>query len=745
MAKQMLALAPSIAQASGGVDLATEDLPHASSATEWWYINSHITLAGGREVSLFAAFFKIAKGRDETTGAPLFAHSCTRAITDVDGKAYLSDSRVDISAPEMGIERIKRGQGARDPRLNRAMLEVLEKGRVPTPDRVFTDDVKLAADRLDLQYADARFDKRDDGTYRLRLCSKRLGAGCDLVFTPECAPVRHGDDGVVRGHGGEPMFYYFIPRCRVDGSVTLGGVATPTARAMGWYDHEFSLPVRRPSAPQEIAWNWVAAQLDSGQQFTAYSLVRPDDGAVLYQWAVLVDADGADLRSTEVAFQPRRNFRSKRTFHDYPVSWTVSAPELDVELRVDAELDDQEFITCISKPAFWEGRCRAAGRIGQRTVRGLAYFERSGFSPIQTLDQFFAAVGEEVRASVAELLPLPATQSSARPLIASEDRPEYMDGVDVAQLADALWRPIREIADRGGKSWRSYAALASCDAVGGDSRHFLQWLAVPELLHVGSLIVDDVEDGSLVRRGGPACHVVHGEPIAINAGTASYFIAQRLLQSERISDADKLRLYDLYFEAMRAGHAGQALDLAGLHGLLPYAVRTGDTRLLERRILAIHRLKTAAPAAALARMGAIAGGGSDLQVDAIGRFFEGLGVAFQIVDDVLNLRGFEGDLKARGEDLSRGTVTLPVAKGLGRLDKPEREALWKLLQLETDDEARLSEAIAMLERVDAIEACAEQAHELVELAWRRADPLLPDSLPKVMLRAFGWYVLERHY
>src|SRR5262249_26240532 len=149
--------------------------------------------------------------------------------------------------------------------------------------------------------------------------------------------------------------------------------------------------------------------------------------------------------------------------------------------------------------------------------------------------------------------------------------------------------------------------------------------------------------------------------------------------------ADKLRLYDLYFEAMRAGHAGQALDLTGVRKLVPEAVRTGDARALERRILAIHRLKTAAPAAALARMGAIAGGGTQAQVEAIGSFFEGLGLAFQIIDDVLNLRGFEGDLKTRGEDLLRGVVTYPIAKGLGCLGEAEREQLWELLRTHSWD------------------------------------------------------------
>ena len=53
--------------------------------------------------------------------------------------------------------------------------------------------------------------------------------------------------------------------------------------------------------------------------------------------------------------------------------------------------------------------------------------------------------------------------------------------------------------------------------------------------------------------------------------------------------------------------------------------------------------------------------------------------------------------------------------------------------------------VEKLESIGSVQACADEAGDLVEAAWRAADPLLPDTIPKVMLRAFGWYILERHY
>jgi geranylgeranyl pyrophosphate synthase len=149
------------------------------------------------------------------------------------------------------------------------------------------------------------------------------------------------------------------------------------------------------------------------------------------------------------------------------------------------------------------------------------------------------------------------------------------------------------------------------DVVGGDSRKFTRWLSMPEFMHVGSLIVDDIEDKSEKRRGVPCAHMVFGEPIAINAGTAAYFQGQQLLLVPGLTPTQLNQVYDYYFCALRAGHAGQALDISGLDYLMEgpgNVIDTGNWALAEARIIAVHRLKTAVPAASLARMGALVGG-----------------------------------------------------------------------------------------------------------------------------------------
>lgn len=738
----------------GPIDLNEHDLPHGSSTTEWWYLNTHLTTVNGRNLSLFAAFFRIVSARNPD-GTNDYAHSLTWAISDADTKEYFPHCLVDAKSPEIGLDKLKRGHGSKDERLNRAMEESLKKGTVPRPDRIFSAPVIVARDRLALDFGGNTFVKLPDGTYALELNS---ADGCAARLTLELLkpPVRHGDDGVVRGVHGEDMFYYFVPRCAVRGSVTLGGVALEVATAQGWYDHEFGCPPPQQgeATPRVathdqgvVAWNWASAQLDDGSDLSVYDLVREDTGLSAGRWAILIDPHGARTAYPDFTVEPLQTSRwqSLRTFESYATALTVEIPGAGLSLKVTAAFEDQEFVTVISKPAFWEGRCVVEGTRHGVPIRGLGYVERSGFAEAGSLDEFFRRVGEAVRASVRRVYPLELDAGHAQLLIATPERQGALDGVDLPQLARALLGPVRAITDRGGKAWRSYAALACCDVVLGDSRKFSEWLAMPELMHVGSLIVDDVQDQSSVRRGGPAAHLLFGEAVALNAGTAAYFLGERLLRRSLVSDDKKLSLYDLYFEALRAGHAGQAIDLDGLHGFVDEVLTTGDSRALEARVLAIHRLKTATPAASMARMGALAGGGSTEQIEAVGRYFEAVGLAFQMIDDVLNLRGFAGNLKTRGEDIAQGKVTLPIARALGRLPAEERRALWAIISKKPQEPDVIERCIDAIERVGGIESCATDAREMVEQAWTRLEPVVEESLAKVMLRAFGWYVLERHY
>jgi geranylgeranyl pyrophosphate synthase len=180
--------------------------------------------------------------------------------------------------------------------------------------------------------------------------------------------------------------------------------------------------------------------------------------------------------------------------------------------------------------------------------------------------------------------------------------------------------------------------------------------------------------------------------------------------------------------------------------MIPDALQNDSTaRLLAKRVIATHRLKSAAPASYLAKIGGLLGDGTTEQIEGLGNYFEALGISFQIIDDTLNLKGFKDNLKTKAEDITAGKITYPVAKAMAVLSKPDRARLWQIVSSKTEDIAMLAEAVALLDKHNTIENCEKEAKSILERAWRKLDPLVRDSMVKLNLRAFSWFVLERTY
>ncbi len=737
---------------NGEIDLDIHDLPHASSATEWWYINGHFTGDNDQEYSLFASFFRKLIEVDEATGIPEYAHSITWAIIDVQNEKYYSNSLVDKRAPEIGLREIKEGRLLKDPFLKKAAIEMLEQGEVPYPDRKFSDEVIVAPDRLDLQFDTNNFRKNEDGSYLLECLDKEHQISFSMEFHPEKPVTKNGDDGVVFGVSSEVMYYYFIPRNKATGRCEIQGTHVELT-GTAWYDHEFGRSIHAEKKDYEAkleidtAWNWISGQLDNGCEFTAAHLVSTIDDAVEDSCLIVIDEKGTRHRIVDFSLESvGPDWTSMRTFQDYPLEWRLTSPLIGLDLNARACFSAQEFPTLISKQSFWEGRVEIEGNLFGKPVSGTGFVEVTGHNTMDSLEDFLKIVSRETIKSVNHILPEFPDKKELNALVSTGNSDRFSKGVNVKVFSESVIQPIRTLINRGGKSWRSYAALACCDIVGGNPNEVGHWLSLPELMHVGSLIVDDVQDESSIRRGGPSVHEIYGRPLAINAGSACYFISQLCTYSDHnIPSSDKLKIYDHYFEALRAGHSGQALDLYGLDYLMDDVIEDNSGHILEESVLAIHKLKCAAPSYYLARIGALLGGGSEIQINALAYFYEALGLAFQIIDDTLNIAGFKNNLKTRAEDITAGKVTYPIARAMHLLEKPDRQRLWEILKIKTDDPELIKEAVDILVKVDALNICEQDARDIMDAGWRALDPNVRNSMVKLYLRAFSWYVLERHY
>jgi geranylgeranyl pyrophosphate synthase len=186
-----------------------------------------------------------------------------------------------------------------------------------------------------------------------------------------------------------------------------------------------------------------------------------------------------------------------------------------------------------------------------------------------------------------------------------------------------------------------------------------------EVIHAGSLIVDDIEDGSLRRRGAPCLHRLHGVPLALNAGTWMYFWAMDLVESGDLPVTARDQIRRALVAALYRGHLGQSLDLS-------VAIADMPRQWIYSTVATSTMLKTGALMELAARLGALAAEAAAPRVDALARFGRRLGVGLQMLDDFGNLNApatETPDSKAL-EDLRNGRPTWPWALAARELDDP---------------------------------------------------------------------------
>jgi geranylgeranyl diphosphate synthase type II len=245
-------------------------------------------------------------------------------------------------------------------------------------------------------------------------------------------------------------------------------------------------------------------------------------------------------------------------------------------------------------------------------------------------------------------------------------------------VADAM----RYSISAGGKRLRPILCLASAEAVGGDWQHAMPAACALEFIHTYSLIHDDLPamDNDVLRRGQPALHIIAGEALAILAGDGLLTEAFALMAREpRDHDAALAarKVRDIGIVAAGAGAAGmvggQALDLACV---TPDADGALPAPLDAEALRAMHARKTGALIRASASAGAVIGGGSEAQIEAIDRAAGDFGLAFQIIDDVLDVEGASNELgKTAGKDAAAGKPTYPALYGLAASKRMAHECL----------------------------------------------------------------------
>lgn len=277
-----------------------------------------------------------------------------------------------------------------------------------------------------------------------------------------------------------------------------------------------------------------------------------------------------------------------------------------------------------------------------------------------------------------------------------------------------------------GKMFRPTLVLLADEATGGPSAHGATLAAVIELIHLATLVHDDAVDHSVLRRGMPTINALFSHQVSVIMGDFLY--SRAVVELVRFGDLRALAILARVTNEMTIGEMRQLLA----HDLLAFTEDQYDL---------LIKSKTASLISGACEVGALRA--PERQRAVLAKFGDKLGMAFQIVDDLLDYTADESLTgKPSGLDLREHKVTLPLIYALPRFSASERQALTALLQNPEPGDAEIAAVVAAVAAHGGLEQARERAQRLVMEAEDDLG-LLPETAARETLRASLSYVLDR--
>ncbi len=315
-----------------------------------------------------------------------------------------------------------------------------------------------------------------------------------------------------------------------------------------------------------------------------------------------------------------------------------------------------------------------------------------------------------------------ATEKHIEQVLKSESKTSYM------------YNLILEYIMRGGKRLRPALLFLCTGALGGKKEEAIRTAAVIEMFHCFSLIHDDIEDDSLLRRGKPTMHIDQGIPIAINTGDALYTLVWREMLKVSNSQEKQMKISSLLVNCFKKVVEGQSIELKW------YRDKIADIK--EKEYLEMISLKTGALISVSCEAAALINGkeksAKNLQI-----FGYKIGMAFQIQDDILNIIGEEEKYKKEiGGDITEGKRTLMLTYAIEHLNRKEANELKSIVLSHTREKEKLSRAISLFKNSGAVDYATSFALELIKEAKREIE-VIPASEYKEALFEVADYMVKR--
>ena len=284
------------------------------------------------------------------------------------------------------------------------------------------------------------------------------------------------------------------------------------------------------------------------------------------------------------------------------------------------------------------------------------------------------------------------------------------------------------LVEAGGKRLRPMLTLATARMFGYDGPFHIHLAATVEFIHTATLLHDDVVDESAKRRGRPTANLLWDNKSSVLVG--DYLFARSF---QLMVETGNLRVLDILSNASATIAEGEVLQLTAAQ----------DLRTDEAVYLQVVRGKTAALFSAATEVGGVIAGATEAQIRDLFTFGDALGVAFQIVDDLLDYTGTSASIgKNVGDDFRERKLTLPVIKAVARADAAERAFWLRTIEKGKQESGDFDQAMAIMARHDALTETRSEAEAWASRA-KAALGALPAGQLRDMLTDLADYVVAR--
>lgn len=314
--------------------------PHSNFQTEWWYYTGNLESEDGRQFGYQLTFFRRALISEE-------------AVSERESE-WASNQ---IFMAHFAITDIQENQFYTFERFSREGLSLA--GAQSMPYQVWLEDWRVE------QTSSSEF----------ALTARKEGIEIDLKLRDMKGPILHGDEGYSQKGPGTGSYYYSQSRLASEGSIKIDGQSFQVT-GLSWKDHEFSTSALSPG---QVGWDWFSLQLSDQRELMLFQIRRSDGSIDPYSSATIILENGhtISLSSEQFSMEARETWKSPHSEARYPIDWVINIPSQQIELRIQAVIEDQELNHSF---VYWEGAVWVEGSIQGLSVSGMGYIEMTGYA-----------------------------------------------------------------------------------------------------------------------------------------------------------------------------------------------------------------------------------------------------------------------------------------------------------------------------------------------------------------------------